>query len=1042
MSERLFFKNKDYCYYLFSIAIALILWFLEKYVTDVLSKVADFFSKCGHLPFAIIIITSVVLLSVYCLWKTFGKKKEYVSHGQIAVLLLLAAVYSYYRFRKGSPFEFWGFNTECCHVAWTDLLYLPLALRVLQAIFYKPSTTDLEDKQTLLNDKAILTVEDDLLGYNNYVSDLLSDMNSLDLSESYSIGITGDWGQGKSSFLNLLKGKVEKQGDLFMVFSPRNSKNISTIQEDFFKQLRTTLKKYHTSLNSSFRRYTKALSIVNTGWLGRLFSAVDALDVNVENEKKAINNAIQRIGKRLFIIIEDFDRLTAEEIIEVLKVVDRNGDFNNTIYLAAYDKKYINSVLSKYLENNSTHNYSDKYFQYEFSLPVQQSKDIVGFISKHLAKVLENKDIASTESIYNYLKSNQRIITACLPSLRHAKRFLNIFCSRYPKIKEDVVFTDFFILTLLRYIDINTYYALARLELVSPGNYVNYQSKIYRLINNIDTALAEVTNNKQSRTLLGLLFSKDDLERVDPQPVNRIRWVNSFDLYFYDYLPERAYNKDMLQLFQEPSEEDAFKRIDKGWENNQTTYIEDFLCSRSADWINNAYVLTRLIKLLCYLNHKEGRSVTLELKISSFFEVHTAKEFSSVFNDNEYKRVVEDSLRDALSFAPYELGFLFVQEIEKLNEDKEYVTKLVFTGEEFIDFATWAQKYYYQQYGSPDFNFGVAFVLANIRTKQNLLTKVVEPAKQELVAMMKLYPEDFAKEIVVPQVTDNNGNQRLYLSFHKNFLVDQYFPVDGYGFNDWVALLPSEQVQFVLKTIHGYYMDGRKPVQVDAKKEEYDKGDFESFYEAIINDKIRQLDATVQEAIGEGSVFDLDGLMERTRANEEEIRASIQRLVEAKVIDAKYLKLKVKMVPFVVGDFVQLRWNLFVSLNKERSIRTNLFTISGIQDNNQYKMDGWHRSFLKEDLHPVFIDDEVGQTIYYDPVIAAPTIGWRESIPPHRTNYDYFMKHFENCFDYDEVSFKERVEQNGFLYVHEVQHWLREEFGSDDLKYRPVDIEE
>ena len=62
MSERLFFKNKDYCYYLFSIAIALILWFLEKYVTDVLSKVADFFSKCGHLPFAIIIITSVVLL--------------------------------------------------------------------------------------------------------------------------------------------------------------------------------------------------------------------------------------------------------------------------------------------------------------------------------------------------------------------------------------------------------------------------------------------------------------------------------------------------------------------------------------------------------------------------------------------------------------------------------------------------------------------------------------------------------------------------------------------------------------------------------------------------------------------------------------------------------------------------------------------------------------------------------------------------------------------------------------------------------------------
>ena len=611
---------------------------------------------------------------------------------------------------------------------------------------------------------------------------------------------------------------------------------------------------------------------------------------------------------------------------------------------------------------------------------------------------------------------------------------MNIFCSRYPKIKDDVVFTDFFILTLLRYIDINTYYALARLELVSLGNYVNYQSKIYTLINNIDNALAEVTKNKQSKILLGLLFSKDDIEWVDPQPFNRIRWVNSFDLYFYDYLPERAYNKDLLQLFQEPSEEDAFKRIDKGWENNQTTYIEDFLCSRTADWINNAYVLTRLIKLLCYLNHKEGRSVTLELKISSFFEVHTAKEFSSVFNDNEYKRVVEDSLRDALSFAPYELGFLFLQEIEKLNENKEYVTELVFTREEFIDFATWAQKYYYQQYGSPDFNFGVAFVLTNIRTKQNALTKVVEPARQELVAMMKLYPEDFAKEIVVPKVIDNNGNQRLYLSFHKSFLADQYFPVDGYGFNDWVALLPSMHAQFVLRTIHSYYMDGNKPVQVDAKKEEYDKGDFESFYEAIKNDKVRQLDAAVQGAIAEGSVFDLDGLKERIKADAEEINASIRRLVEAKVIDAKYLKLKAKMVPFVVGDYVQLRWNLFVSLNKERSIKKNLFTISEILNNTQYELTEWNRLFSKQELRPVFIDDEVSKNIYYDPVDAAEIMKEEESTPVHRVDYRYFMRQFESVLDYEDVSFKQRVEQKGFLYVHEVQHWLREEYGGDELK--------
>ena len=389
MSEQLYFKNKDYCYYLYAVAIGLLLWFFEKYVTDTLGKVADFLSICGHLPFAIIIITLAVLLSVYCLWKTIGKKKEFVSHRQIAALLLVAAVYSYFRFRKSSPFEFWCFELGGYSIAWTDLLLLPLALRLIQAIVYKTPTRANESTQALLSDKSIESAKEDLLGYTNYVNDLLSDINTLDLSESYSIGITGDWGQGKSSFLNLLKQGVEKQNDLCLVFSPRNSKNVSTIQDDFFKQLNKTLRKHHTNLGHSFQRYKKALSIINTGWLGKVFSFIDVLDV--EDEKKAINHGIQRIGKRLFIMVEDFDRLTAEEILEVLKVIDRNGDFNNTVYLTAYDKRYINAVLSNHFGNDGVQDYSDKYFQHEYSLPAQQSAVIIDFISTYLKKALQSQ---------------------------------------------------------------------------------------------------------------------------------------------------------------------------------------------------------------------------------------------------------------------------------------------------------------------------------------------------------------------------------------------------------------------------------------------------------------------------------------------------------------------------------------------------------------------------------------------------------------------------------------------------------------------------
>ncbi len=1032
MKNRLFIKNKDYCYYLIAITICLLLWFFEKYVTEAFFKASEFFSKCKETPWAIIVIMLALLLSVYCLYKVFGNNKEYVSHKQIATLLVIAIVYVYYRVRKDAPFEFWGFELGGYGIAWTDLLLLPLALRLFQAVVYKTPTTASESTQTLLSDKSIGSAEEDLLGYSNYVKDLLSDINTLDLSESYSIGITGDWGQGKSSFLNLLKQEVEAQNDLCLVFSPRNSKNVSTIQDDFFKQLSKTLHKHHTNLGHSFQRYKKALSIINTGWLGKVFSFIDALDV--EDEKNAINHGIQRIGKRLFIIVEDFDRLTAEEILEVLKVIDRNGDFNNTVYLTAYDKRYINSVLSKHFGNEGVQDYSDKYFQHEYSLPAQQSAVIIDFISKHLKETLKVQDGVSESSVSKFLKTNERTIAACLPSLRHAKRFLNIFCSRFTKIKDDVLFSDFFMLTLLRYIDIKTYYALARLEIVTPGDYVNYKSKIYSLVNGIDNELKELSSHKQSRALLGQLFTTSDVEWAAPQPINRIQWINSFDLYFYDYRSDRAYYKDLVQLFLENSDEDAFKRLDDELEKGHETDVEDFLCSRKADWINSTVFLSRLIKLLCYLNHKQGRSVTLENKIASFFEGQTKKEYTAVFNGEDYKQTVATSMREALSFAPSELGFLFIQEINRINEDNYYHNALAFTRNEFVDFAVWAQKYYYQLYDSPDFNYGIAFILANIKTKQNVLNKVVEPAKQELVAMMKLHPEDLARNIVVHRVIDTNNGKYLQLSFNEYFLADQYFPVDGFSFNDWVDLLPDEYAQFVLKTIHSRYMEGKKAIQVEAMRNEYEQGDFKAFYEAITKDAVRQLDASVKEAVEEGSVYDLSCLKDRIRTSEEEIKDSLNRLVEENAIDPKYLHLKDKMVPLVEGDFVQIRWKVFAALNKNLSGITNLFTILNIQEDGQYKLSDWNMPFSKQELRPVFIDDEVSHRIYYDPVVAASTIAPGTSVPSYQTNYDYFMKHFENCLDFEEVSFKQRVEQKGFLFVHEVQHWLREEFGSDDLK--------
>lgn len=494
---------KEYRCYLWAALACLLVWLFEPYVTGLFSKVADVLSICDEEPIAIFVIALASWLSIHCLIKTFGKKKQRVSHKQIAFVMFMVLVYLGYRFYQGAPFELLGFKVCGIRFAWLDCMAFPLLFWLLQVLFYKRKRDNNGESSLLVHDKAIESAEHDILGYCDFVNDILVDINGLDLSESYSVGLAGDWGQGKSSFLNLLKQKVEQQGDLCMVFSPRNSKSATTIQEDFFGLLCQTLSEYHTNLGNNFRRYTKALSIASGGWFGKAVSVWETL--NVEDEKEAINNALKRIGRRLFVIVEDFDRLTAEEILEMLKVIDRNGKLFNTIYFTAYDKKYVNSVLSKYFGNSNTYDYSDKYFQFEYPLPPQKSTDVATYLITRISGVVFDGDENQKNQLRSFFNSNKDLISGCVPTLRQAKRFSNLFLSRYLKVKEDVYFVDFFLLTLLKFSDVDVYNALARLELVMSG-VSNARNKILELVDGIGAAVNELSGKTRSVELLQLMF--------------------------------------------------------------------------------------------------------------------------------------------------------------------------------------------------------------------------------------------------------------------------------------------------------------------------------------------------------------------------------------------------------------------------------------------------------------------------------------------------------------------------------------------------------
>lgn len=85
------------------------------------------------------------------------------------------------------------------------------------------------------------------------------------------------------------------------------------------------------------------------------------------------------------------------------------------------------------------------------------------------------------------------------------------------------------------------------------------------------------------------------------------------------------------------------------------------------------------------------------------------------------------------------------------------------------------------------------------------------------------------------------------------------------------------------------------------------------------------------------------------------------------------------------------------------------------------------------EICPVKIDGEEDRFIYYDPVIAADVVRPDESVKCHHVDRDeYYLQKMKTCFDSKGQSYYDILNEEHFVYVHELQH--SKPFISRDLR--------
>jgi hypothetical protein len=521
----------------------------------------------------------------------------------------------------------------------------------------KPKTNVQSDFH-FLEDKPINNTERDILDYSESAKLLAKDLESI--NSSCSIGLIAPWGTGKTSYLNLLETHLSKEKFIVIKFNPRHSRQVKNIQEDFFEGLFSKLKRY--DLRFLFNDYLKAINIIDKNIWSVLFDKI----WDKKSEKGKIEEAIKWLNKKIIVIIDDFDRLLPDEIIEVVKLIDENASFSNLIFITAYDKKRINKIIGKQYSNEDT-SFSDKYFNLEIPIPIRPYSKIYEFLHDNLFKELtiniENRD--SYEAILNrYFE----LLKQYLPTIRDVKRFLNLFVRQYKQIEGEIEFEDYFLLYLIKYKYWNEYFNLSKKEYVSKNI---MKANCYCLNEQIDTQI-------ESKSILEILFSK-----ASEDSFRSINNEKAFDIYFHEYIYDGLSLKEMKPIFDKDFNKEVKLFIDTSVFDKKFGDFRSFLKSKNILTFKDKSQFERYLDILLYINCKDYDTDMPSSTLLTLLSKESEKQLSEIYSykDKEYTDLILSKLKGDYPDYPFNITRKILIELVNNNFPRE----IIFSKEDILN---------------------------------------------------------------------------------------------------------------------------------------------------------------------------------------------------------------------------------------------------------------------------------------------------------------------------------------------------------------------
>lgn len=297
----------------------------------------------------------------------------------------------------------------------------------------------------------------DRLGRATFASALAEEILNAPRTGGFVIGLCGPWGSGKTSILRMAEEAIAQRA-VVMRFNPWFFTGTEMLISAYFSELSKTLRTGHSTWKSVANKiaiYGEALAPFTAplGTQGAVAAVARILKraasrPPVDELRHDLADSLRRLPQRLVVLIDDVDRLRAEEVQDIMRLVRLVGDFPSTTYVLAFDRERVEHCLGGG-DPEYGRAYLEKIVQVAYDVPLPREVDVSRMFLGRLGALLEQVPVGPfTRSRWEDI--NVRIINPLLVTPRHAARLLEALPLTLRLIGDEVAVEDVIALEALR----------------------------------------------------------------------------------------------------------------------------------------------------------------------------------------------------------------------------------------------------------------------------------------------------------------------------------------------------------------------------------------------------------------------------------------------------------------------------------------------------------------------------------------------------------------------------------------------------------------